>query len=235
MLTLRRLMGANSIGAYIRITTLRARLRQFLPAGADAVFEAGCGTGAVLAQLRPLFPSAKLSGVDIEPELIERARARIPDGDFRVADLTQLKGAQDQDLVLNVDVIEHIEDYRAALAGMLSCLRPGGILALHTPNETQRRLLPMRLVREHYQYDHVREGFDLENLAKDFQALGTEILHKEHTVGTVGAVAWELDFIARKLRPLNYALLPLLKVVARADVGSNHPSGNGVLIIARKT
>ncbi|MGI8906737.1 MAG: class I SAM-dependent methyltransferase [Candidatus Sumerlaeaceae bacterium] len=227
-------MGANSIGAFIRITTLRRRLAELLPPNCERVFEAGCGTAAVLAQLRPFFPGAALSGIDIDPDLIRRAQERIPEGKFWVADLTQFTGSANQDLVLNVDVLEHIEDYQAALRGMLSCLKPGGLLALHTPNETQRRLLPVRLLQEHHQHDHVREGYNLDTLASDMEALGAEVLHKERTVGTFGALLWDIDFIARKAYPMNLLLLPVLKLFARVDIGSCHPQGNGLLIIAKK-
>jgi SAM-dependent methyltransferase len=229
----RRLLGANAVGGFIRATTLRRRLKPY--AGEfGRVLEAGCGSGLNLALVRSFAPNASLAGCDIYESELAKARTRVPGAEFFQADLTRWEGDASYDLVLNVDVLEHIADYKAALRMMASCLRPGGLLALHTPNEEQRRLLPIRRVQQHWQDDHEREGFDLDALAADFAEAGLDVIHKERTVGTIGAIVWELDFLCRGLKPLNYLFLPLWKLVALADIGSDHPRGNGLLLLARK-
>jgi SAM-dependent methyltransferase len=230
----RRIVGTNCVGGFLRLRTIQRRLPQWLPSPCERVFDAGCGSGINLQQLGDLFPAASVSGVDIEEDMVRRAQSRLPGGKFWVADLTKMEAEPVHDLVLNVDVLEHIEDYEAALRTMAGMLKPGGILVLHTPHEVQRRLLPFRVLQDHEQHDHVREGFGEKALAEDFRRAGLEVVHQERTVGTLGAILWEVDFLLRQLRPLNFVFLPLWKALAWLDIGSNHPQGNGILIIGRK-
>ena len=74
-----------------------------------SVCEVGCGVGAVLDSLHQRLPAATFVGYDIAPEAIEAARAREDDRlSFRLAD----PGGDDDtfDLMLIVDVIEHVAD-----------------------------------------------------------------------------------------------------------------------------
>src|SRR5215207_5632304 len=64
----------------------RARRRSHELLGARAgtrVLDVGCGTGRAVAELRQ--DGVHATGVDSSERMIERARIRFPDGDFRVA------------------------------------------------------------------------------------------------------------------------------------------------------
>ncbi|MGE5334450.1 MAG: class I SAM-dependent methyltransferase [Nitrososphaerota archaeon] len=76
------------------------------------ICEVGCGAGEVLRQLqRRLPPDCELSGYDISPQAIQLAQPRANEhlhfhlGDFRTAD------ANTYDLLLVLDVLEHLENY----------------------------------------------------------------------------------------------------------------------------
>lgn len=88
-------------------------LRLLRRAGGDwpaAVAEVGCGTGGILRSLQMHLPRAtSLSGYDIAPAAIERAmrhaNARLT---FHCEDIT--RAGRSFDLLLCVDVFEHVED-----------------------------------------------------------------------------------------------------------------------------
>ncbi len=94
------------------------------------VLDAGCGTGGTLAALEGI---GELSGCDISGEALGMCRSR---GFER---LTQSNvGALDYedesfDVVINCDVLEHVEDDEAAIAELTRVLRPGGIVVLTVP------------------------------------------------------------------------------------------------------
>jgi cyclopropane fatty-acyl-phospholipid synthase-like methyltransferase len=77
----------------------------------DQICEVGCGTGQILLTLEKAFPTASLSGYEISAQAFDRAAQKeTPRTKFYLADLF----AGDElyfDLVLAIDVVEHVEDY----------------------------------------------------------------------------------------------------------------------------
>jgi predicted TPR repeat methyltransferase len=75
------------------------------------VCDVGCGAGEILAQLRERLPSAeRLDGYDISPHAIELCRPReLANLRFHLGDFTAAAGGP-FDLLLAMDVIEHVED-----------------------------------------------------------------------------------------------------------------------------
>jgi cyclopropane fatty-acyl-phospholipid synthase-like methyltransferase len=77
----------------------------------DTICEVGCGTGDILLTLEKAFPSAALSGYEISPQAFNRAKQKeTPRTKFQLKDML---GESDLhfDVVLAIDVIEHVEDY----------------------------------------------------------------------------------------------------------------------------
>lgn len=76
---------------------------------------------------------ARVVGVDLAPEMIERARRAHPDVDFRVAPAEDLPLDDDSvDVVLSSFGLPHFADHRAVFAECRRVLRPGGRMAMST-------------------------------------------------------------------------------------------------------
>jgi cyclopropane fatty-acyl-phospholipid synthase-like methyltransferase len=75
------------------------------------ICEVGCGSGEILIQLSEKFPEAKLTGYDIAPDALDIARKKESERvKFFQKELNEIP--KDQfDLVLTIDVIEHLENY----------------------------------------------------------------------------------------------------------------------------
>lgn len=85
-------------------------LRRAGQAAPRRVAEVGCGAGGILKCLQDAFPeTTKLSGYDIAPDVIERARRHSNERlAFFCEDLTRTN--EQFDLLLCIDVFEHVED-----------------------------------------------------------------------------------------------------------------------------
>jgi SAM-dependent methyltransferase len=98
-------------------------------AGGARVLELGCGAGT--PETRRLAARFRLTGVDISPRQVERARAAIPEAEFLCADLTALELAPAAfDAVVSFYVLNHVpRDLLApVLARARGWLAPGGWL-----------------------------------------------------------------------------------------------------------
>lgn len=75
------------------------------------VCEVGCGAGEVLAQLSAMLPDdCRFVGYDVSPELESMWRAR-ENGKISFVCRDFLMSTESYDVLLFVDVVEHIEDY----------------------------------------------------------------------------------------------------------------------------
>ncbi|HZA79185.1 MAG TPA: class I SAM-dependent methyltransferase [Acidimicrobiales bacterium] len=111
-----------------------AALRDSLPREQpQTVLEVGVGEGEVSARLRSLYPDAKIVGVDLHDEVLA-ARWRTRDFAGVYADIAALPfPPQAFDLVMVVEVLEHVPEPPAALAELVRVSR--GRLVLSVPRE----------------------------------------------------------------------------------------------------
>ncbi|WP_407566334.1 class I SAM-dependent methyltransferase [Streptomyces sp. 184] len=96
-----------------------------LPAG--VALDAACGTGRMTALLAE--HGHRTIGVDSSPDMLARARKRVPAGEFRPGALDRLPVADDAvDVVVCSLALTHVPDLGPALAEFARVLRPGGHL-----------------------------------------------------------------------------------------------------------
>jgi SAM-dependent methyltransferase len=97
--------------------------------GRPAVLELGCGCGIPVA--RRMAVSTTVTGVDISPVQIERARKLVPGATFLRADMSALRFELEQfDAVIAFYSIIHlpVEEQPALFQAIFGWLRPGGLL-----------------------------------------------------------------------------------------------------------
>lgn len=97
------------------------------PQPGHGYLDIGCGEGRVMAAIRQV--GGRPIGVDVSPELLERAEAH---GEVHQADVPPLDfmSADRVDGVVLVLVLEHIADEAGVFAEAARVTRPGGVLAL---------------------------------------------------------------------------------------------------------
>jgi SAM-dependent methyltransferase len=106
------------------------RRRIALPADAR-ILEIGCGTGHNLAMLQRF---GRVDAIEIDPAARAMASRRLGKP-VMASPLPALEGVEDKayDLVAILDVLEHIEEDEAALAGIAAKLKPGGRILITVP------------------------------------------------------------------------------------------------------
>jgi 2-polyprenyl-6-hydroxyphenyl methylase/3-demethylubiquinone-9 3-methyltransferase len=129
----------------IRIAWLRdliaARFRRSgeTPLDGLRILDIGCGAGLLAEPLARM--GAIVTGLDPAPASIAIARAHAAATgarvDYRVGTVEDLAGEGERfDVVLAMEVVEHVADVPAFVAAAASVTAPGGLLALSTINRT---------------------------------------------------------------------------------------------------
>lgn len=80
--------------------------------------EVGCGAGQVVANLARLRPGPSYRGYDVSPDAISYWQRNPGDVEYHCADFQ--KGTDQYDLLLLIDVFEHVEDYMGFLKRLRS-------------------------------------------------------------------------------------------------------------------
>jgi SAM-dependent methyltransferase len=116
---------------YRNALILRA-LQKFLP-GARKIMEIGCGTGFVLSEINRRIPGLSLSGSDLYSDGLQFAGRRIPNAVFYQIDACSIPFRDEFDVIMALDILEHIETDSKALGETYRALKTGGGLLLTVP------------------------------------------------------------------------------------------------------
>ena len=120
------------------------------PLAGKRALDVGCGAGLLTEPLTRMGAAA--TGLDAAPENIAAAKLHA-DGqgltiDYRAGSVETLGADEKFDLVCSMEVIEHVTDPAAFVAGLVRVLAPGGLLVLSTPNRTALSRLALITVGE---------------------------------------------------------------------------------------
>jgi SAM-dependent methyltransferase len=139
------------------------RLRREAPGGGLRILDVGCGDGLFFERLERF---GRVEGVEPDASLVSDPRWR---DRIRVAAVGE--GALPEaayDLVVMLDVLEHIADDRAALGEVRAALRPGGHLLLTVP-------ALQALWSRHDEVNAHHRRYDRRGLARLLGAAGFEV------------------------------------------------------------
>jgi SAM-dependent methyltransferase len=133
---------------------VRREIAPLLPDRAEQALEVGCGRGGTLAWLKRSGIAVRITGIERDPGAAAVARARVDrliEGDAEAA-LARLVPAS-LDLVLCLDVLEHLVDPWRAMGYIAKALRPGGSVVLSVPNIRHYSVSLPLVCRGRWQYE----------------------------------------------------------------------------------
>ncbi|MDE5465491.1 bifunctional 2-polyprenyl-6-hydroxyphenol methylase/3-demethylubiquinol 3-O-methyltransferase UbiG [Bradyrhizobium sp. CSS354] len=165
----------------------REEIRSLLPDGASRILEVGPGGGYTLRWLRSIYPNVTTVGVEVNRELKEELEenadiAVIGNIDDCSSDLGQF------DLVLLLDVLEHLPDPGRTLRSISGLLTEGGRIIVSVPNVAHLSVALPLLFRRKFTY---RDSGILDRTHLRFFVEGTavELLNDADLIVTDGLVA----------------------------------------------
>ena len=117
-----------------RTRPVRDLLGALPPIDARVVVDLGCGPGNSTEELAAQYPRARAIGIDSSQDMIEAARARLPDIQFAVQDVQSWKDSGPFDVILANAVLQWVPHHELLLPALLAKLSIGGALAVQMPD-----------------------------------------------------------------------------------------------------
>jgi cyclopropane fatty-acyl-phospholipid synthase-like methyltransferase len=169
------------------------------------VCEVGCGAGEILRQLQAnISDECEFWGYEISPQAFEICKGKVNEKlHFKLADI------RDEnvffDLILLIDVIEHVEDYYNFLRDIK---QKGGYKILHIPLDISVQSVlrggPLIRTRESVGHIHI---FTKEIILQVLRDLDYEVINWFYTAPTIDLPAKSIkSFIARIPRRILFAM-----------------------------
>lgn len=235
-----RIFGIPEIGFQIRSMYFKQILEEKLPKEfLQKILDAGSGIGVYSFWLAKKYPKAKVIGGEIDKEKITFSQnfsktLKVKNVDFKYFDINRINGEKNTyDLIVNIDVLEHVRDYKKVLKNFYNLLSWGGFLFIHTPQPKQKRIFKSLEKWEHE--DHIYEGYKPKELKSELKSLGFKIITAREAFGFLGKLAWELNHISLSRGFIISGLLyPFLFLLAKTDLLFKNRNGLTTAILAQK-
>lgn len=218
------------------------------------ILDAGCGFGQYSHRLWSLNEKHRVRGVDVKQEQMDDCnvffdKIGATTVDFRVEDLTTyVEKERKYDLVLSVDVMEHILEDRKVFDNFYAMMKEGAMLLISTPSDKGGSDNCHHDEDEAHGFidEHVRDGYGIEDITEKLKSAGFKRVEARYTYGTPGHISWLLSMKAPILMlnaskiffivlPFYYlAVMPWCLLLNLWDLYGIHEEGTGLLVKAVK-
>lgn len=214
------------------------------------ILDAGSGFGQYTYFLSGMSSKWNILAVDVKEEQVSdcncfmRAIGR-HNVLFKIADLVKFREPENYDLILSVDVMEHILEDVEVFRNFHASLRPGGMLLISTPSD-QGGSDVHGDDETSFIEEHVRDGYNIKEIEDKLKLAGFSKVQARYSYGKPGQVSWRLSMkypllmlnvskIFFVLLPFYYLLtFPFSLFLNKKDVNGNHASGTGLIVKAWK-
>ncbi len=226
------------------------KLRKSFGAKSISIYDAGSGYGQYSYFMSKYLQPCEIYSIDVKEDWIKDCKEffksqNINNVSFAVEDLTAINHKDKFDLIVCVDVMEHIVDDLKVFQNYHNALKKGGYLLVNTPS-----IYGGSDVHEDddesFIGEHARDGYSKEDLESKLQPVGFSTYQLKYTYGFWGDKAWRLGIkypimmvnISRLLLlilPLYYLItFPFAFLMMLIDFNSNNKVGSGINFIAKK-
>jgi SAM-dependent methyltransferase len=213
------------------------------------MMDAGSGFGQYSFYVATRNKQSKITAVDVKEDQIADCsdffgRCGITNVTFSVGDLTQPHATNKYDLVLCVDVMEHILEDVQVFRHFVQSMKPGGMLLISTPSDQGGSNADEH--GESFIGEHVRDGYPVEEMREKLKTAGFSKSEILYSYGPPGKIAWKLS-MKYPMSMLNvskvfFIVLPFYYIVAYPfafvlnwiDTYTTHQTGTGLIVKAWK-
>lgn len=184
---------------------VRREIQPLLPRSASRILDVGAGSGGTLSWLKTIYPNAETTGVELNHEMKRELQ--------RNADVAIVGNIDDClprlatfDLILLLDVLEHVPDSARTLRRIRECLRTGGRIIVSVPNIAHLSVTVPLLVKRRFTYQDAGI-LDRTHLRFFVEDTAIKLLNDANLVVTMGLIGGLEGPKSRLLDNLSFGLL----------------------------
>lgn len=218
--------------------------------GTVNVLDAGAGFGQYTYWLHRKHPSWNILAMDVKEEQVADCNNffRQIGGNnvkFEVGDLTTYVNPSAYDLVVCVDVMEHIEPDVQVFRNYHASMKPGAVLVISTPSDQGGSDVHGE-GESSFIEEHVRDGYNIKEIEDKLRTAGFSKVEARYQYGTPGKISWRLSMkypiqvlgiskLFFLIVPAYYVITyPIAYLLNWMDVSMKHPTGTGLIVKAWK-
>jgi SAM-dependent methyltransferase len=215
-----------------------------------SIYDAGSGFGQYTYFMSKKLNPCHIFSVDVKEDWINDCRnffnqKEIKNVSFAVEDLTSVTHQNKFDLIVCVDVMEHITEDEKVFKNFYSGLKEGGYLLINSPSIYGGSDVH-KDEEDSFIGEHARDGYSKEDLEDKLHPLGFSTYKSRYTYGFWGDKAWRLGIkypmvllniskLFLVILPIYYLLtFPFTLIMMNLDFTSESKSGSGINFIAKK-
>jgi SAM-dependent methyltransferase len=215
------------------------------------ILDAGSGFGQYTYFLSKLNPLWFIDAVDVKDEQIADCNTFFNAINkknvlFEKADLTRFSKPDRFDLILSVDVMEHIEEDEKVFQNFYDSLTQNGMLLISTPSDQGGSDVHDHEEGDSFIDEHVRDGYNINDIQLKLKQAGFRKTEAKYAYGTPGKIAWRLSMkypiLMLGTTKLFFILLPFYYLITYPiafvcnwlDTNMQHRSGTGLVVKAWK-
>jgi SAM-dependent methyltransferase len=172
-------------------TLVRSEIAPLLPRAASRILDVGCGVGASSAWLKSLYPESHTVGLEGNGALLPELAINVDEP--HIVDLNgPWPDVGTVDLVLLLDVLEHLIDPEKALARIMDTITEDGTVIISLPNVAHLSVSLPLLLRGRFDYtdagilDHTHLHFFYQESALNLARRGGLAVEKGLMSGVMG-------------------------------------------------
>lgn len=214
------------------------------------IYDAGSGFGQYTYFMAAKLKPCHILAIDVKEDWINDCRdffnqKKFDSVSFTVEDLLNITHQSIFDLIVCVDVMEHIADDITVFRNFFTALKPGGYLLINSPSIFGGSDVHHD-EEESFIGEHARDGYSKDDLESKLHPLGFSTYKCRYTYGFWGDQAWRLGIkypmvllniskLFLLILPLYYLLtFPFTLIMMNLDFASENKIGSGINFIAKK-
>jgi 2-polyprenyl-3-methyl-5-hydroxy-6-metoxy-1,4-benzoquinol methylase len=184
---------------------VRREIQPLLPKSATRILEVGAGAGGTLKWLKALYPKAETTAVELNADLRDELKQNVDVVLIGQIDETFAE-LKTYDLILLLDVLEHLPDSTRTLQRLSSLLENGGHVIVSVPNIAHLSVsIPLLLKRRfNYQDAGILDRTHLRFFVED---TAVKLLNDANLLVTAGLISGVEGPKAKLVDLLSFGLL----------------------------